>query len=83
MSEPKPAPPPDGLGPRDLSPAEPGFTAAPMNTDAPVVPTGGDSVSDMHRAHMTQMNDPVMLTADGVDDDAVEEPGAGGSDDRN
>ncbi len=52
----------------------------PIHTDAPVVPTGGDSVSDMHRAHMTQMNDPVMLTADGVDDDAVDEPGAGGSD---
>jgi mono/diheme cytochrome c family protein len=53
---------------------------APINTDAPVVRTAGDSVSDMHRAHMTQMNDPVMLTADGVDDDDVDEPGAGGSD---
>jgi len=52
----------------------------PVRTDAPVVPTGGDSVSDLHRAHMAQMNDPVMLTADGVDDTAVDEPGAGGSD---
>jgi mono/diheme cytochrome c family protein len=52
----------------------------PTRTDAPVELTGGDSVSDMHRAHMTQMNDPVMLTADGVDDTAVDEPGAGGSD---
>ncbi|MBP3959265.1 cytochrome c [Gemmata sp. G18] len=50
-------------------------------TDAPVVPTGGDSVSDLHRAHMIQMNDPVMLTADGVDDSPEsDEPGAGGSD---
>lgn len=46
---------------------------------APVQPTGGDSVSDLHRAHMTQMNDPVMLTSDGVDDDASDEPGAGDS----
>lgn len=52
---------------------------APINTDAPVIPTGGDSVSDMHRAHMAQMNDPVMLTADGVDDEATDEPGAGDS----
>jgi mono/diheme cytochrome c family protein len=52
----------------------------PIRTDAPVVPTGGDSVSDLHRAHMTQMNDPVMLTADGVDDTAVDEPGESGSD---
>ena len=62
-----PKPPPDG----------------PINTDAPVTPTGGDSVSDLHRAHMAQMNDPVMLTADGVDDtasDGGDEPGAGGSD---
>jgi mono/diheme cytochrome c family protein len=65
MSEPKPDPAkPDG----------------PINTDAPVISTGGDSVPDMHRAHMTQMNDPVMLTADGVDDTADDEPGAGGSD---
>src|SRR5438067_5032270 len=48
-------------------------------TDAPVVPTGGDSVMDLHQAHMTQMNDPVMLTADGVEE-ALDEPGAGGSD---
>ena len=52
----------------------------PIRTDAPVVPTGGDSVSDLHRAHMTQMNDPVMLSGDGVDDTAVDEPGADGSD---
>ena len=34
--------------------------------DAPksTAPAGVDSVSDMHRALMTQMNDPVMLTAD-------------------
>ena len=50
----------------------------PIRTDAPVVPTGGDSVQDLHRSHMAQMNDPVMLTADGVDDTAVDEPGAGG-----
>lgn len=52
----------------------------PIQTDAPVIPTGGDSVSDMHRAHMIQMNDPVMLTAEGVEDEAADEPGAGGSD---
>lgn len=54
----------------------------PIDTDAPVTPTGADSVSDLHRAHMTQMNDPVMLTADGVeeDDERGDEPGAGGSD---
>lgn len=51
----------------------------PIRTDAPVIPTGGDSVSDMHRAHMIQMNDPVMLTAEGVEDEDVEEPGAGDS----
>ncbi len=58
------------------------------NRDAPDTdpPAGVDSVSDMHRAHMTQMNDPVMLTADGVDDspergdERGDEPGAGGSD---
>ena len=59
-------------------------TDAPINTDAPVVRTAGDSVSDLHRAHMSQMNDPVMLTADGVDetagDEGGDEPGAGGSD---
>lgn len=55
-------------------------TNAPINTDAPVVLTGGDSVQDLHRAHMAQQNDPVMLTADGVDDTAVDEPGAGGAD---
>jgi len=49
----------------------------PIRTDAPVVVTGGDSVMDLHGAHMAQQNDPVMLTADGVDDD---EAGAGGSD---
>src|SRR4051794_31073558 len=67
MSDPKPdAPTPDG----------------PINTDAPVTPTGGDSVSDLHRAHMTEMNDPVMLTVDGVEegDEQGDEPGAGGSD---
>jgi mono/diheme cytochrome c family protein len=42
-------------------------TNAPVRTDAPVTPTGGDSVQDLHRAHMAQMNDPVMLTADGVE----------------
>jgi mono/diheme cytochrome c family protein len=52
----------------------------PIDTDAPVTVTGGDSVSDLHRAHMTQMNDPVMLTADGVDEEAADEAGAGGSD---
>ena len=51
----------------------------PIRTDAPVVPTGGDSVMDLHRAHMAQQNDPVMLTADGVEE-ASDEPGAGGSD---
>lgn len=55
-------------------------TDGPVRTDAPVVPTGGDSVMDLHRAHMAQQNDPVMLTADGVDEDASDEPGAGGSD---
>jgi mono/diheme cytochrome c family protein len=54
-------------------------TEDPIRTDAPVVRTGGDSVSDLHRAHMAQQNDPVMLTADGVDDDAQDEPGAGDS----
>lgn len=49
------------------------------NTDDPIR-TGGDSVMDMHGAHMAQQNDPVMLTADGVDEDASDEPGAGGSD---
>lgn len=49
----------------------------PIRPDAPVVATGGDSVMDLHQAHMAQQNDPVMLTADGVDDD---EAGAGGSD---
>jgi mono/diheme cytochrome c family protein len=52
---------------------------APIRTDAPVIPTGGDSVSDLHRAHMTQMNDPVMLTTDGVEDHDIDEPGAGDS----
>ncbi len=54
----------------------------PISTDAPVVPTGGDSVQDLHRAQMAQMNDPVMLTADGVDDnpEGHDEAGAGGSD---
>ena len=51
----------------------------PIRTDAPVVPTGADSVLDLHRAHMTQQNDPVMLTADGVDDAAHDEPGTGDS----
>lgn len=56
-------------------------TNAPANTDAPVVPTGGDSVMDLHRAHMAQQNDPVMLTADGVDGpEGRDEPGLGGSD---
>lgn len=67
MSEPKPNPDPKPEA------------DAPIHTDAPVTPTGGDSVSDLHRAHMTQMNDPVMLTADGVDDHATDEPGAGDS----
>ncbi len=51
-------------------------------TDAPVVPTSGDSVQDLHRAHMAQMNDPVMLTVDGVEDnpDGGDDAGAGGSD---
>ena len=45
------------------------------NTDAPVVRTGGDSVHGLaSRAHDSE-NDPVMLTADGVDD----EPGGSGS----
>ncbi len=48
------------------------------NRDAPA--PGVESVTDMHRALMTEMNDPVMLTADGVDDSAGDEPGAGGSD---
>ncbi len=52
----------------------------PIETDAPVIVTGGDSVSDLHRAMMAQMNDPVMLTADGVDEEATDEVGAGGSD---
>jgi mono/diheme cytochrome c family protein len=52
----------------------------PIDTDAPVTVTGGDSVSDLHRAHMAQMNDPVMLTADGVEEEASDEVGAGGSD---
>lgn len=57
-------------------------TDGPIDTDAPVVPTGGDSVMDLHRAHMAQQNDPVMLTADGVDDgpEGRDEAGAGGSD---
>jgi mono/diheme cytochrome c family protein len=54
-------------------------TEDPIRTDAPVVRTGADSVSDLHRAHMAQQNDPVMLTADGVDDEAHDEPGVGDS----
>jgi mono/diheme cytochrome c family protein len=50
-----------------------------MSDPIPDPPAGVDSVSDMHRALMTQMNDPVMLTADGVDDTASDEPGAGDS----
>lgn len=46
--------------------------------DAPL-PSGGDSVSDLHRAHMIQQNDPVMLTADGVSDADSDEPNAGDS----
>jgi mono/diheme cytochrome c family protein len=59
--------------------ADPSTPGAPVRTDAPVIPTGGDSVQDLHRAHMIQMNDPVMLTADGVDDTAGDEPGVGDS----
>jgi mono/diheme cytochrome c family protein len=45
----------------------------------PTEPTEGvDSVSDMHRQLMTEMNDPVMLIVDGVEDS--DEPGAGGAD---
>ena len=50
------------------------------NTDASAEQPGGDEVQDLHRSHMAQMNDPVMLTADGVDDTTVDEPGLGGSD---
>src|SRR5947209_1171524 len=58
------------------------------NSDDPksIEPVGVDSVSDMHRAHMAQQNDPVMLTTDGTDDhpqrgdERSDEPGAGGSD---
>jgi mono/diheme cytochrome c family protein len=65
-----------------MSEPRPNPDAQPPTTDAPVAPTGGDSVQDLHRAHMIQMNDPVMLTADGVDDspERGDEPGAGGSD---
>jgi mono/diheme cytochrome c family protein len=52
-------------------------TEDPVRTDAPVTLSGGDSVMDLHRSHMEQQNDPVMLTADGVDEDVA---GAGGSD---
>ncbi|MCI0704215.1 MAG: cytochrome c [Planctomycetia bacterium] len=67
MSEPKPKP--------EV------HTSGSPTTDARVIPTGGDSVSDLHRAHMIQMNDPVMLTADGVESpETGDEPGFGGSD---
>jgi mono/diheme cytochrome c family protein len=49
------------------------------NPIPPEPPAGGDSVSAMHHDLMVQMNDPVMLTADGVDDTAADEPGAGDS----
>ncbi len=39
-----------------------------------------DPVAAMHRAQMAQMNDPVMLSATGVSDEAVEEPGGTASD---
>jgi mono/diheme cytochrome c family protein len=51
-----------------------------QNAAAPVNPTGSADVSALHHAHVAEVNDPVMLTATGVDDTAVDEPGEGGSD---
>lgn len=58
-------------------PDEPRTDALP-ETDPPG-PGGSDSVLGLHKPHMDIMNDPVMLTAEGLDHDE-DEAGAGGQD---